>query len=112
MGSVVPAVDEGPDRGGEFADRPVAAAVDGLSFGEGEPDLDQVHPGRVGGGEVHPDPGVGGQPLVHGGVLVGGVVVHHQVQLAVRVGAGYLAQEHQELLVAVSGLAAGGDRAG
>jgi hypothetical protein len=28
----------------------------------GEPDLDQVHPGRRGGGEVHRDPGVGGRP--------------------------------------------------
>jgi hypothetical protein len=43
---------------------------------------------------------------------VGGVVVHHQVQVLAGVGAGDLAQEHQELGVLVPGLAARGDLAG
>jgi hypothetical protein len=45
-------------------------------------------------------------------VLVRGVIVHHQVQLLAGAGAGDLAQEDQELLVAVPVLAAGGDLAG
>lgn len=48
------------------------------------------------------DPRVARQPDPHGGVLVGGVVVDDQVQLAPRVGLGDLAQEGQELLVAVA----------
>jgi hypothetical protein len=43
------------------------------------------------------------------GVLVGGVVVHHQVQLAVGMGTGDLLEERQELLVPVAGLARRGD---
>ena len=39
------------------------------------------------------------------GVLVGGVVVHHQMQLAVGVGPGDLLEERQELLVPVPLLA-------
>ena len=61
---------------------------------------------------MHVDPRVGGEPVADLDALVGGLVVHHQVQLAVGVGTGDLAQEPQELLVAVAGLAAGGDRAG
>lgn len=47
------------------------------------------------------DPRVRGEPLLHGWVHVGGVVVHHQVQIDARVGAGDLTAEHEELLVAV-----------
>jgi hypothetical protein len=38
-------------------------------------------------------------------VLVGGVVVDHDVQLTARVGAGHLLEEAQELLVAALGCA-------
>ena len=55
--------------------------------------------------------GLAASPVPDGRVLVGGVVVHHQVQLHAGVGAGDLAQEDEELLVAVPGLAAGGDLA-
>ena len=55
-----------------------------------------------------------GQPGGHRGVLVGGVVVDHHVQLAPRVGLGDLLEEPQELLVPVPVVAgvdhlAGGD---
>ncbi len=40
---------------------------------------------------------------------MGGVVVHHQVQLAVGVGAGHMLQERQELLMSVPVLAEPGD---
>src|SRR4051794_11510902 len=47
-GAGVPAVDEPADLAGEVADRGERAAVDGLPLGQGEPDLDQIHPGGVG----------------------------------------------------------------
>ena len=56
--------------------------------------------------------GVGGQPGPDLGVFVGGVVVHHQVQRAGRVGPGDLAQEGEELLVPVPGFAGRGDLPG
>ncbi len=51
------------------------------------------------------DPRVAGQPRLDRGVLVGGVVVAHHVQLDPRVGLGDLLEEPQELLVAVPGVA-------
>jgi hypothetical protein len=57
-----------------------------------------------------------GEPLAGVGVLVGGVVVTHHVQLGVRVGGGDLFVELEELLVAVAvagaGVAGIGDLAG
>jgi hypothetical protein len=58
------------------------------------------------------DPWVGGEPVPDLDPFVGGVVVHHQVQLGVGVGAGDLFQEGQELLVAMPGLAGAGHGAG
>ena len=43
-------------------------------------------------------------------MLVGGVVVHDQMQLLVGVGAGDMPEEDEELLVSVSVLAEPGDR--
>jgi hypothetical protein len=45
-------------------------------------------------------------------VLVGAVVVHDQVQLAIRVAAGEVAQEDQELLMSMPRLAQPGDLSG
>lgn len=54
-----------------------------------------------------------GEPVADLGLLIGGVVVHHQVQqLAGRIGAGDTAQESEESLVAVPGFAHSGDLAG
>src|SRR3954452_19695517 len=52
-----------------------------------------------------PEVGVPRQPGVHGRMLVGGVVVAHQVQPLPRVSLGDLLEERQELLVAVPGQA-------
>jgi len=57
------------------------------------------------------DPRVLGEPVADLDAPVGGGGVHHQVQLAVGVGAGDVAQEPQELLVAVPQLAEAGDLA-
>ena len=46
------------------------------------------------------------------GPFVGGVVVHHQMQLARRVGPGHMFEERQKLLMAVPVLAQPGDLAG
>ena len=107
--------------GHELADGGEGAAVDGLSFDEGEPDLDQVHPGGVGRGEVDDEPRVRLEPVADVLVLVGGVVVHHQVQLDrltglvvedVAVGPLDLLEEGEELLVAVPRFQRGSDLAG
>jgi DNA-binding NarL/FixJ family response regulator len=47
---------------------------------------------------VQLDPGVLGQPGLHLGVLVGGVVVHHHMQLPARVRLGDQLEEVQELV--------------
>ena len=55
------------------------------------------------------DPGVGRYPAADLDALVGGVVVRHQVQLAVWVAAGHMLQERQGLLMSVPVLAESGD---
>ena len=47
------------------------------------------------------DSWVRGQPVADLDALVRGVVVHHQVQLDVGIGAGHVLEEGEELLVAV-----------
>ncbi len=42
MAPIAPAGDEGADLGVEVADGAEAAAVDGLAFDQGEPDLDEI----------------------------------------------------------------------
>jgi hypothetical protein len=56
-------------------------------------------------GEVDLDPRLRGQPGAELDALVGGVVVHHQVQLALGIGPGHMLEEREELLVAVPVLA-------
>jgi hypothetical protein len=53
--------------------------------------------------QVHP--GMAGQPSLNPLVLVGGVVVHHHMELAARIGAGDEPEEVQELVVPVAGVA-------
>ena len=94
--ALVPAVDEPGDGFDQLADRAEGAAANGLSGDDPEEDLDHVQPGAGGRGEVQADPRVAGQPGVHGGVFVGGVVVTHEVQLLSRIGLGDLFEEAQE----------------
>src|ERR1700678_1964437 len=112
MAAVVPAVDEVLDGSDEVADAGEASAADGLAGDDPEEDLDHVEPGPGGRGEVQGDPGVPCQPGLHVGMLAGGVVTGHDVQLPARVGPRDLAEEPQELLVAVPGAASVGDLAG
>ena len=100
---MVPAVDEGPDLDHQLADRGEGAAADGLAFDDAEPDLDKVEPRSRGRREVNVDPGVRCQPGLAFRVLVGGVVVHDQMQLLVGVAAGEVAEKDQELLVRCRG---------
>ena len=86
--------------------------MDGLAFDDAEPDLDQVQPRSRRGGEVDVDAGVRFEPGFHVRVLVGGVVVHDQMQLPVRVGTGEVLEEGKELGVAVPVLAQPGHLAG
>ena len=89
----VPSVDEGADLARQIADRGEGPAPDGLSFDDPEPDLDQVQPRAGGRGEVHRDPRVRVEPVTDLGLLVGGAVVHHQMQLLGRVGARHMLEE-------------------
>ena len=112
VAALVPAVDEGADLGVEVLDGGEDSSADGRTVDDGQEDLDHVEPGGAGGGEVDVDARVGLQPGAHLGGLVGCVVVHHQVQLVVGVGARDLAQEDEQLGTAVAGLAGGCDAAG
>ena len=53
-----------------------------------------------------------GQPGLDPGVLVGGVVVHHHLQLPTRIGLGDELEEGQELAVAMAGMAGVGHLTG
>ena len=57
------------------------AARDHVAFDFGEPDLDLVEPGRVGGGEVKADSRMLPQEVVHRLGLVRGEVVQDDVNL-------------------------------
>lgn len=108
----VPAVDERADLGGEVAYVSEGSAVDRLSFDDPEPHLHEVHPRRRGGCEVDCDAGIVGEPVTDFLLLVGGVVVHHQVQLLVRVCPRDVFEEHQKFLVTVPWPADPGDLSG
>ena len=92
----------GVDGDFQVSDALEDAAPDALAGDLGEEPLDQVEPGRRGRREVQVEPRMLRQPRPHGRMLVGGVVVHHQVQI--EVGGRVLVddtQEPDELLMAV-----------
>lgn len=93
LAAVVVGVDVLADGVGEVGDRGEGAAAYGLAGDDAEEDLDQVEPGSRGRGEVQGDPGVLGEPCLHAGVLVGGVVVGDHVQLHPGVGFADLLEE-------------------
>ena len=112
LAALVPAVAEPTDRGHQLLDAGEVATAQGLALDDGEEHLDQVQPGAIGGREVQLDPGMAGQPGLDLGVLVGGVVVHHYMQLPTRIGLGDELEELQELAVAMAGMAGIGDLPG
>ena len=105
-------VDEGLDGGDEVLDRGEAAAADRLPGDDAEEDLHHVQPRPGCRREVQRDSRVLLQPGRHVRVLVGGVVVRHDVQRRAGIGFRDLAQEPQEFLVPVPGVAGVGDLAG
>ncbi len=111
-GSVVPAVDEGPDLGGQVLYRGEGSPVDGLLLDDGEPDLDQVQPRTGRRREVEMDTWIRGKPVADFDRLVGCVVIHDQMQFLVGVGLRNVFEEPQKLLAAVPRLGDSGDLAG
>ncbi len=112
--SVVPAVDEGPDLGGEVFDGGEGSPVDGLLLDDGEPDLDEVQPRTGCRREVDMDTWIRGKPVADFDRLVGCIVIHDQMQFLVGLGPRNVFEEPQKLLPAVprpgdSGDLAGGD---
>jgi len=78
------------------------ATVNGPTVEQGEPGLNLVHPAGAGGREMKMNPLVALQPLVDLKVLVGVVVVHHQVRLLSGIGLGQEAKESKEVIDAVT----------
>ena len=48
-----------------------------------EPSFDGIQPGTAGGREVHVEPGMPLEPALHLRMLVGGVVIHDQMQVEI-----------------------------
>ena len=68
------------DGGDQFGHAGEHAAAQALGGDVAEEALDHVQPRRRGRREVHVEARVFGQPVLHGRVLVRGVVVGYQVQ--------------------------------
>jgi hypothetical protein len=109
----VDGVGAGSDRGFQFGGRAVAAAAD-LLFGDvGEEALNLIDPRAGGRREVNMPSRPRSEPLSDRLGLVGGVVVHHEVDVeAGRDIALDLTQEAQELASAMTGIGAPDDLAG
>ena len=88
------------------------AATDGALGDEGEEPFDLVEPGRIGRREMNVPTRAAGEPSSDFGMLVGGVVVDDEmdVELGRHIGLD-VAQEGEELLMAMAGFALGDDRA-
>ena len=91
------------NRAHEIGHRRKVATTNSLVGDLAEPAFDEVEPRVRGRGEVQMKPGVLGEPALHVGMLVVGVVLADQVNLdCVGHFAVVLAQELQELFVTVS----------
>jgi hypothetical protein len=88
------------------------ATTDDALGDEGEEAFDLVEPGGIGGREVNVPTRTAGEPSSDLGMLVGGVVVDDEmdVELGRHIGLD-VAQEGEELLMAMAGFALGDDRA-
>ena len=108
-------IDEGGDVGFQVGDAAMDAAAYLLVGDQGEEPLDLVEPGRAGRGQVDVPAGPLGEPGTDHRGLVGGVVVHDQVDIEVLGHVGLdLVEELEELRCPVAGEAladhlAGGD---
>lgn len=72
---------ESVDLARQLLDSGERATADGLPRDEPEPALDLVDPRGVGGCVMHVVTGPAGQPRLHLGMLVGGVVVNDQIDV-------------------------------
>jgi hypothetical protein len=102
LGIVVPVGEAAGDRPFQTMDAVEAAAPNRLAGNRGEPTLDQVEPRGAGRGEVQLEAEIGGEPLLHRGMLVGAVVVADQVQLATGVAPGHRLTKGDELDVGMT----------
>jgi hypothetical protein len=90
VAAIVPAVDEAANGAHQVLDGGEAAAADGLARDDAKEDLHQVQPRARRRREVQRHPRVAGKPALDIGMLVGAVVVDHDVQFPLRVAAGHL----------------------
>ena len=111
-GAGVVVVGEAEDPLLELGNGGEGAAADGLPGDDVEPDLDLVEQGGVGGGEMEMVAGPGGEPALDAGVLVGAVVVDHEVDIEVRGHVGIDVPEEAQEFLAAARLALGEDLAG
>ena len=82
-GVAVPVFGPLVDGVGEFSHGSVGASAYVFGGEFGEPSLHEVHPRRVGGGEMEREAGVALQPALYGRSFVGGGVVQDDVYLQV-----------------------------
>ena len=68
----------------QFLHFPEGTTSNRLPRDDVEPDLHLVEPARIGRGEMQVEAGVSSQPLLYFGMLVGGVVIDHQMNVQVR----------------------------
>ena len=105
-------LDEAVDFAHEVGDGEEGATTDGALGDQSEEALDLVEPGSIGRGEVKVPPRPPCEPRPDLGVLVGGVVVDDEMDVEVGRDIGLeVAQEGEEFLVPMAGLALGEDRA-
>ena len=91
---------------------PEDAASDALAGDLGEEAFDEIQPRRRGGREMQTEPGMLREPPLHVRMLVGGVVVDHQMQIEIRRGPLVdHGQKPDEFLVTMTGRAVADDRA-
>ena len=97
----------------ELSGRTMRAAADVVLSERGEPALDLIEPRRRSGSEVDMESRVACEPGLDRGRLVGGVVVHHEMDIELRWQVGVdRAQELQELAATVSAVKLSDDLAG
>ncbi|MDQ1404869.1 MAG: hypothetical protein QOG55_498, partial [Acidobacteriaceae bacterium] len=98
--------DEVIDLSHQFFDAAKGAPTNGFLGDDVKPDFHLIQPGSIGGSEMHLHAGMRGQPALHAGMLVRGVVVHDEVDGQSLGNAGVdLFQKMEILLMAMAALA-------